>query len=76
MGSSTHNYICLVPLDQIKLKEGKRDIYTLLNLLQHKFEKSLIIEEGIYFYIITKLIIVDGTMNNFVVKRFNFIKKI
>ena len=26
-------YICLVPLDQIKLKEGKRDIYTLLNLL-------------------------------------------
>ena len=66
MGSSTHNYICLVPLDQIKLKEGKRDIYTLLNLLQHKFEKSLIIEEGIYFCVITKLIIVDGTMNNFV----------
>ena len=65
MGSSTHNYICLVPLDQIKLKEGKRDIYTLLNLLQHKFEQSLIIEEGIYFYFITKLIIVDGTMNNF-----------
>ena len=49
-----------------KLKGGKRDIYTLLNLLQHKFEQSLIIEEGIYFYFITKLIIVDGTMNNFV----------
>ena len=65
MGSSTHNYICLVPLDQIKLKEGKRDIYTLLNLLQHKFEQSLIIEEGIYFYFITKFIIVDETMNNF-----------
>ena len=65
MGSSTHNYICLVPLDQIKLKEGKRDIYTLLNLFQHKFEQSLIKEEGIYFYFITKLIIVDGTMNNF-----------
>ena len=65
MGSSTHNYICLVPLDQIKLKEGKRDIYTLLNLLQHKFEQSLIKEEGIYFYFITKLIIVDGTINNF-----------
>ena len=45
MGSSTHNYICLVPLEQIKLKEGKKDIYTLLNRLQHKFEKSLIIEE-------------------------------
>ena len=65
MGSSTHNYICLVPLDQIKLKEGKRDIYTLLNLLQHKFEQSLIIEEGLYFYLITKLIIVNGTINNF-----------
>ena len=66
MGSSTHNYVCLVPLEQIKLKEGKKDIYTLLNRLQHKFEQSLIIEEGIYFYIITKLIIVEGTMNNFV----------
>ena len=65
MGSSIHNYICLVPLDQIQFKEGKIDIYTLLNLLQHKFEQSLIIEEGIYFYFITKLIIVDGTMNNF-----------
>ena len=65
MGSSTHNYICLVPLDQIQFKEGKRDIYTLLNLLQHKFEQSLIIEEGIYFYFITKLIIVNGTINNF-----------
>ena len=48
-----------------KLKGGKRDIYTLLSLLQHKFEQSLIIEEGIYFYFITKLIIVNGTINNF-----------
>ena len=65
MGSSTHNYICLVPLDQIQFKEGKRDIYTLLNLLQHKFEQSLIIEEGIYFFVIKKFIKVDATMNNF-----------
>ena len=42
MGSSTHNYICLVPLEQIKLKKGKKDIYTLLNRLQHKFEKPLL----------------------------------
>ena len=48
-----------------KLKGGKRDIYTLLNLLQHKFEQSLIIEEGIYFYFIKKFIKVDATMNNF-----------
>ena len=48
-----------------KLKGGKGDIYTLLSLLQHKFEQSLIIEEGIYFFVIKKFIIVDATMNNF-----------
>ena len=49
-----------------KIKRGKKRYLYFINLLQNKFEKSLIIEEGIYFYIITKLIIVDGTMNNFV----------
>ena len=48
-----------------KLKGGKRDIYTLLSLLQHKFEQSLIIEEWIYFFVIKKFIKVDATMNNF-----------
>ena len=65
MGSYTHDYIRLAPLDQKKLKEGKRDIYTLLNRPQHKFEQSLIIAGGISYYGLTKLIIVDGTMNNF-----------
>ena len=65
MGSYSHDYIRLDPLDQLKLKAGKRDVYTLLNRPQLKFEQSLIIEGGISYYGVTKLIIVDGTMNNF-----------
>ena len=65
LGSYTHDYIRLDPLDQKKLKEGKRDIYSLLNRAQHKYEQSLIIAGGISYYGATKLIIVDGTMNNF-----------
>ena len=65
MGSYTHDYIRLDPSDQLKLKAGKRDIYTLLNRPQHKFEQSLIIAWGILYNGITKLIIIDGTMNNF-----------
>ena len=65
MGSYTHDFIRLDPKDQEKLKTGERDVYSLINRAEHKFECSIIIAGGICFYGTTKLIIVNGTMNNF-----------
>ena len=57
---------CLDPEDQKKLKSGDRNAYSLLKWPEHKFQKSLIIADGISYYDVTNLIIVEGTMNNFV----------
>ena len=65
MVSNTHDFIKFVPKDKVKLKTGKRDVYSLINRNQHKFEGSIIIAGGIYFYGTTNLIIVNGPMNNF-----------
>ena len=65
MGSYTHDFIRLDPNDQKKLKTGERDVYSLINRPQHKFESSIIIAGGVSFYGTTNLIIVNGTMNNF-----------
>ena len=65
LGSYTHDYIRLDPQDQKEFKTGKRNIYSLLNRPEHKFNQSLIIAGGISYFGVTKLIIVDGTMNNF-----------
>ena len=65
MGSYTHDSIRLDPNDQKKLKTGERDVYSLINRPEHKFESSIIIAGGVSFYGKTNLIIVNGTMNNF-----------
>ena len=65
MGSYTHDFIRLDPNAQKKLKTGERDVYSLINRPQHKFESSIVITGGVCFYGATNLIIVNGTMNNF-----------
>ena len=54
----------LVPEEQKKLKTGERDVFTLLNRPEHKFQKSVIIAGGVSFFGTTNLIILEGTMNH------------
>jgi len=60
LGSFSHDLIRLDPL-----KKWDESTYTLLNRPQKKFEKSLMIAGGINFYGLSRLIFLDGTMNEF-----------
>ena len=48
-----------------KLKKGDSDIYQLINRPEKKFEKSIMISGGISYYGLSKLIILEGTLNEF-----------
>ena len=61
----THDFIRLDPEEQKKLKNGERDVYTLLNRPEHKFQKSMVVAGGVSFFGTTNLIILEGTMNLF-----------
>ena len=60
LGSFSHDLIRLDPL-----KKWDESTYALLNRPQKKFEKSLMIAGGINFYGLSRLIFLDGTMNEF-----------
>ena len=61
LGSFSHDLIRLDPNKRI-WDEGT---YNLINRPQKKFEKSLMIAGGINFYGLSKLMFLDGTMNEF-----------
>lgn len=61
----TNDLIRLDPEDKEKLKNGESQAYNLINRPQKKFEKSLIIAGGVSFYGTSKLLFLDGTMNDF-----------
>ena len=65
IGSYTHDFIRLDSNDLKKLKTGERDVYSLINRPQNKFESSIVYAGRVCFYGTTNLIIVNGTMNNF-----------
>ena len=48
-----------------KIKKGEEEAYNLVNRPQRKFEKSLMLTGGISYHGLTKLIILDGTLNEF-----------
>ena len=48
-----------------RLKSGEREMYELVNRPIRKFEKSLMIAGGISYYGLSRLIFLEGTMNDF-----------
>ena len=50
---------------QKKLKEGELDIYNLINREEKKFEPSVMVAGGISSSGVTRLLLLDGTMNEF-----------
>lgn len=65
LGCYTNDSIRLSKETKEKLKKGNADVYELINRPQKKFEKSLMFAGGICFYGLSKLIVLDGTLNNF-----------
>ena len=65
LSSYTNDSIRLDPGTQAELKEGKREVYHYINRPRKKFEKSLMICGGISYYGLSKLIFLEGTMNDF-----------
>ena len=61
----TNDWIRLDPDMKKKLKQGEKDAYELINRPSKKFENSIMISGGISYYGLSKLIFIDGTMNNF-----------
>ena len=65
LSSYTNDWIRLEPEIQKKLKNGEKEPYELINRSIKKFEDSVMISGGISFNGLSKLIILDGTMNSF-----------
>ena len=66
LANYTHDSIRLSPQTLEKLKKGEEEeAYNLVDGPQRKFEKSLMLAGGISYHGLTKLIILDGTLNEF-----------
>ena len=65
LGSYSNDFIRLSPKTRENLKQGKEDAYNLINRPLKKFEKSIMVAGGISYHGMTKLIILDGTLNEF-----------
>ena len=65
LSAYTNDSIRLDPEMQEELKNGKKEVYNLINREKRKFEKSLMIAGGISYYGLSHLIFLEGTMNDF-----------
>ena len=65
LGNCTHDFIKLSPQTREKLKKEEEEAYNFVNRPQRKFEKSLMLAGGVSYHGLTKLIILDGTLNEF-----------
>ena len=65
LSTYTNDSIRLDPKAQEQLKNGDREVYELINRENRKFEKSLMIAGGISYYGLSRLIFLEGTMNDF-----------
>ena len=60
-----HDKIRLSKENEKKLQEGQLDVYDLITRPQKKFEKSIMVAGGISFYGVGKLMLLNGTENEF-----------
>ena len=51
--------------NQIKLREGKKDAFDLINRQEKKYESSIMIDGGICSYGLSRLILSENTVNGF-----------
>jgi len=65
LSAYTNDSIRLDPEMQEELKNGRKEVYNLINREKRKFEKSLMIAGGISYYGLSHLIFLEGTMNDF-----------
>ena len=65
LGSYSNDFIILSPKTREKVKEGKEVAYNLINKPLKKFEKSIMVAGVISYQGIAKLIIINGTLNEF-----------
>ena len=65
LGNYTNDSIRLSPKTREQLKNGEKEANELINRPERKFEKSLMVAGGITYNGLTKLIILDGTLNEF-----------
>ena len=64
MGPFTHDSIRLSPETKNNLKKDRK-IFNLINRPLKKFEESIMIARGICYYGLGKLMILEGTLNEF-----------
>ena len=65
LSSYTNDSIRLTPEAKEQLKNGEKEVYELINRPTRKFEKCLMIAGGISYYGLSRLIFLEGTMNDF-----------
>ena len=65
MSPYTNDSIRLTNESKIKLKRGDLEVYDLINRQEKKFEKSLIIAGGLSAFGLSRLIVLEGTLNEF-----------
>ena len=65
LSSYTNDWIRLEPSMKENVKKGEQEAYDLINRPIKKLEDSIMIAGGISYHGLSKLIILDGTMNNF-----------
>ena len=65
LGKYTNDSIRLSPKTREKLRKGEKEAYELINRPERKFEKSLMVAGGLTYNRLTKLIILDGSLNEF-----------
>jgi len=65
LSAYTNDSIRLDPEAKEQLKNGEKEVYELVNRPIKKFEKSLMIAGGISYYGLSRLIFIEGTMNDF-----------
>ena len=65
MGHYTKDAIRLCPDTKQKLKNGDRTAFNLINRPLKKFENFIMISGGICYYCLGKLMILEGTLNEF-----------
>ena len=61
----TRDSICLIKESQSILRKGEVDIYHLNKREERKFEKSVMLSDGVSFYGLGPLLILEGILNEF-----------
>ena len=74
-GAYIKDSIRLSKENQIKLKEGKKEAFDLINIREKKYESSIMIAGRICSFGLSRLILAENTVNEFVMHKLYYILK-